>query len=62
MAKIHEERIVVKVSKLIADNEVSTMIISDEMKEAVLEVARELISGMAGDQIVIEVDSNDTDG
>lgn len=53
MAKIHEEHLVIKLSKLVrTTNEVDT-IISEEILTTVIKVLEEL----AGDSVIVEVES-----
>lgn len=51
MAKIHEEVIVIKLSKLVKDDAVSDIIASDETVLALEQVVQEL----AGPGVVVEV-------
>ena len=44
MAKIYEETVVIKLSKLIKDNEVTPMIATEEVVTALEQVAQELVS------------------
>lgn len=55
MAKLHEEVIVVKVSKLIKDGEAQEVILSAEMKEALALMAEQLLAETTGGQLLIEV-------
>lgn len=50
MAKIHEEVVVITVSKLIKDNESVTTFITEEIKTALEQVTQELL----GDGVVVE--------
>jgi hypothetical protein len=52
MAKIHEEIVVIKLSKLIKDGAVTTEIANEEMISALSSVVEEL----AGEHIIVEVD------
>lgn len=52
MAKIHEEVIVIKISKLVKDQESPELVASDELVEALTSVAEEL----AGSSVVVEVE------
>lgn len=54
MAKLHEEVIVVKISKLIKDGEAQEVILSPEMKEALALMAEQLLAEVGG-QLLIEV-------
>ena len=51
MAKIHEELVVIKLSKLVKDNEESAAIANDDVVAALASVAEEL----AGQGVVVEV-------
>ena len=51
MARIYEETIVVKLSKLIKDNEVTPMIATEDVVTALEQVAQELV----GDHVIAEV-------
>jgi hypothetical protein len=52
MAKIHEEVVVIKLSKLIKDGAVTADIANEEMISALCSVVEEL----AGEHIIVEVD------
>jgi hypothetical protein len=52
MAKIHEEIVVIKLSKLIKDDAVPVEIANEEMISALSSVVEEL----AGEHIIVEVD------
>lgn len=52
MAKIHEEVIVVKVSKLIKNDDDATALINDDVVTALEQVAQELL----GDSVIVEVE------
>jgi len=54
MAKIHEEIVVIKLSKLIKDSEKTnqTSLVSDDTVSALEQVAQELV----GDDIIVEVE------
>lgn len=52
MAKIHEEVIIIKLSKLVKDDSVATLIATDDIVAALGTVAEEL----AGAGIVVEVE------
>ena len=52
MAKIHEEIVVIKLSKLIRDNDAGAPIASDDIVAALQTVAEEL----AGAGVVVEAD------
>jgi hypothetical protein len=52
MAKIHEEIVVIKLSKLIKDGAVTAEIANEEMISALSSVIEEL----AGEHIIVEVD------
>jgi len=52
MAKIHEEIVVIKLSKLIKDGAVAADIANEEMISALISVVEEL----AGEHIIVEVD------
>lgn len=52
MAKIHEEVVVIKLSKLIKDDSsVSNQVVNDDITVALEQVAQELV----GDGVVVEV-------
>jgi hypothetical protein len=55
MAKLHQEVVVVKISKLLKDGEHQEVILSPDMKEALSMMAEQLIAETAGAQILIEV-------
>jgi hypothetical protein len=52
MAKIHEEVIVIKLSKLVKDQESPEVVATDEVIDALSSVAEEL----AGSGVVVEVE------
>jgi hypothetical protein len=52
MAKIHEEAIVIKVSKLVKDSADVGTIVPDDITTALQSVAEELL----GDSVVVEVE------
>ena len=52
MAKIHEEIVVIKLSKLVKDGAVTAEIANEEMISALSSVIEEL----AGEHIIVEVD------
>lgn len=52
MAKIHEEVIVIKVSKLVKDSAEVDAVVSEEITAALQSVAEELL----GDAVVVEVE------
>lgn len=56
MAQIHEEIIVVRISKIRAEGEQVPAVITEEMMAAMREVTTELVKGMTTDQVVIEVE------
>lgn len=51
MAKIYEESVVIKLSKLIKDNEVTPMIATEEVVTALEQVAQELV----GEHVIAEI-------
>lgn len=55
MAKIHEEYIIVKVSKLVADDAVAPQIVGADLKEAIVEASKELVAALVGDHVIVEV-------
>ena len=55
MAKLHEEVVVVKISKLLKDGEVQEVILTDEMKEALMLMAENLLFELQGTKLLIEV-------
>lgn len=54
MAKIHEELIVIKISKLLKDGEAQELILSSEMREALTMMVEQLL-GEEGSKLLIEV-------
>lgn len=52
MAKIHEEVVVVKVSKLIKNDGDTTVLINDDVVTALEQVAQELL----GDSVIVEME------
>ncbi len=52
MAKIHEEVVVIKLSKLVKDSENPEVVASDEIVDALASVAEEL----AGAGVIVEVE------
>ena len=52
MAKIHEEVVVIKLSKLIKGNDQGTNIANDDIVAALEQVAQELV----GDAVIVEVE------
>ena len=52
MAQIHEEVIVIKLSKLVKDASSTTPISTDETLQALEQVAQELV----GDAVIVEVE------
>ena len=52
MAKIHEEAIVIKLSKLIKNSDDNPVLINEETLAALEQVAQELVGG----EVVIEVE------
>jgi hypothetical protein len=52
MAKIHEEIIIIKLSKLVKDSDADTTIASDEVVAAISSVAEEL----AGTGVIVEAE------
>lgn len=52
MAKIHEEVVVIKVSKLVKNDDTTTSLISEDNIAALEQVAQELL----GDDVVVEVE------
>jgi histone H3/H4 len=56
MAKIHEEYVIVKVSKLVKDADASTAIVSEEVKAALGELLAQTLAELTGDAgLVVEV-------
>lgn len=55
MAKLHEEVVVVKISKLLKDGEPQEVLLSPEVKEALILMAEQLLQETAGDKLLIEV-------
>lgn len=54
MAKLHEEVIVLKLSKLLKDGETQELMLSAEMREALTMMVEQLI-GEEGSKLLIEV-------
>lgn len=54
MAKLHEEVVVLKLSKLLKDGETQEIIMSSEMREALTMMVEQLI-GEDGSKLLIEV-------
>jgi hypothetical protein len=52
VAKIHEEVVIIKLSKLVKDNESPELVASDEVVDALASVAEEL----AGAGVIVEVE------
>ena len=52
MAKIHEEVLVIKLSKLVKNNQGEDSLVTDEILSALEQVAQELV----GNDIVVEVE------
>jgi hypothetical protein len=55
MAKLHEEIVVVKLSKLLKDGEIQEVILTPEMKEALMLMAEQLFFEAQGTKLLIEV-------
>lgn len=55
MAKLHEEIVVVKISKLLKDGDTQELILDSEMKEALALMAEQLLAEAGGDKLLIEV-------
>lgn len=53
MAKIHEEVVIVKVSKLVKTDAETDALVSDELMESLEQVVQELL----GDSVIVEVES-----
>jgi hypothetical protein len=51
MATLHEEIVVIKISKLVRDNEVSSIILNEELLQSLEAVVQEL----AGTNVLVEV-------
>lgn len=56
MARIHEEHIVIKISKIAPQDGDVASVITDEMVAALQEVAQHLIAESTTDQVVVEAD------
>jgi hypothetical protein len=54
MAKLHEEIVVLKISKLLKDGEAQELILSAEMREALTMMVEQLL-GEEGSKLLIEV-------
>jgi hypothetical protein len=52
MAKIHEEVVIIKLSKLVREGEDSSSLASDEILTAIEQVAQELV----GDSVIVEAE------
>jgi hypothetical protein len=52
MAKIHEEIVVIKLSKLIKESDAATSVVSQDLVNALQDVAQELV----GPGVVVEAD------
>lgn len=61
MARIHEEHVIIKVSKLAADGEEVQMVVTEELRAAIAAVAKELLFETVGTHIVIEAINPDQD-
>lgn len=59
MAKIHEEYVVFKISKLLKDGEKEEIILNPELRAAVLQLAEQLLFETVGTSLVIEVVNSD---
>lgn len=55
MAKLHEEIVVVKISKLLKDGETQEVILSPEMKEALALMAEQVLFEASDAKFLIEV-------
>lgn len=55
MAKLHEEVVVVKISKLLKDGETQEVILTEEMKETLMLMAEQLLFEAEGTKLLIEV-------
>lgn len=53
VAKIHEEVVIVKVSKLVKNNDDQESLVNDDMLAALEQVAQELL----GDSVIVEVEA-----
>lgn len=51
MAKIHEEIIIIKLSKLLKDQDSADAVVTDDIKQGLEAVAQELV----GDSVIVEV-------
>ena len=54
MAKIHEEVVVIKLSKLVKDNSDDTGIVTNDLTDALTAVAEEL----AGTGVIVEIEQS----
>lgn len=52
MAKVHTEVIIVKISKLVKDNDNQSVIASDEIKNSLEAIVQELV----GENIIVEIE------
>jgi hypothetical protein len=55
MAKLHEEVVVLKISRLLRDGEQQDVILNDDMQEALGIMAEQLLGEAAGGKFLIEV-------
>lgn len=55
MARIHEEYVIVKVSKLVADDANDSVTLAPEVVAAIGEAATELVTALVGEHVIVEV-------
>lgn len=56
MARIQEEYIILKVSKLVKSNEPEQEIVSSEVKETLVQVMDQLIHETVGQHVIVELE------
>ena len=59
MAKIHEELVIIKISKLLKDGEKQDVILTPELREAVAQLAEQLLFETVGTSLIIEAINGD---
>jgi hypothetical protein len=55
MASLHQEALIIKISKMLRDGESQEIILSDDVKTAITMMLEELVTSLAGDKVLIEV-------
>lgn len=56
MAKIHEEIIVIKLSKLVKDSNTESASTQIRMSESLLENLEQIVQELVGDSVIVEVE------